>query len=67
MKQAVQSVGGEIIGVVLNNVDLGSDTEYQYYTNYYSYYSPSAIEKSRAEVRLKKGVGDVQETTDEPY
>ena len=42
VKQAVENVGGHIIGVVLNNVDVRSDSQYQYYTSYYTYYAPSA-------------------------
>ncbi len=41
VKQAVENVGGTVLGVVLNNVDVRSDTQYQYYTSYYTYYSPS--------------------------
>ena len=41
VKQAVENVGGHIIGVVLNNVDIRSDSQYQYYTSYYTYYSPN--------------------------
>ena len=41
VKQAVENVGGNIIGVVLNNVDVRSDSQYQYYTSYYTYYAPS--------------------------
>lgn len=41
VKQAVENVGGKVVGVVLNNVDLRSDTQYQYYTSYYTYYSPT--------------------------
>ncbi len=41
VKQAVENVGGKVIGVVLNNVDLTSDSQYQYYTSYYTYYSPT--------------------------
>lgn len=41
VKQAVENVGGNVIGVVLNNVDLRSDSQYQYYTNYYTYYAPA--------------------------
>lgn len=41
VKQAVESVGGNLLGVVLNNVDINSDTQYQYYTSYYTYYSSS--------------------------
>ena len=39
VKHAVDGVGGKVIGVVLNNVDVRSDSTYGYYTNYYSYYS----------------------------
>lgn len=38
VKQAVLNVGGNILGVVLNNVDVRHDQYYEYYTNYYSYY-----------------------------
>lgn len=41
VKQAVENVGGKVIGVVLNNVDLRSDSQYQYYTSYYTYYAPA--------------------------
>lgn len=41
VKHAVENVGGNIIGVVLNNVDVRSDSQYQYYTSYYTYYAPT--------------------------
>ncbi len=41
VKTAVENVGGHVIGVVLNNVDVRSDSQYQYYTSYYTYYSPA--------------------------
>jgi capsular exopolysaccharide synthesis family protein len=41
VKAAVENVGGKVIGVVLNNVDVRSDSQYQYYTSYYTYYAPS--------------------------
>ncbi|MFZ9940848.1 MAG: GumC family protein, partial [Luteolibacter sp.] len=41
VKQAIENVGGNILGVVLNNVDIRSDSQYQYYTSYYTYYAPS--------------------------
>jgi len=41
VKQAVENVGGHVIGVVLNNVDVRSDSHYQYYTSYYTYYAPT--------------------------
>jgi succinoglycan biosynthesis transport protein ExoP len=42
VKQAVLGVGGTLLGVVLNNVDLKHDQNYYYYTNYYGYYSPGS-------------------------
>lgn len=47
VKQAIENVGGNLLGVVLNNVDVRSDSQYQYYTSYYTYYSPTNTEKSR--------------------
>jgi Mrp family chromosome partitioning ATPase len=44
VKQSVENVGGHVIGVVLNNVDIRSDSQYQYYTSYYSYYAPTSSE-----------------------
>lgn len=41
VKQAVENVGGHVIGVVLNNVDVRSDSQYQYYTSYYTYFAPA--------------------------
>ncbi len=38
VKQAILGVGGTVLGVVLNNVDLKHDQNYYYYTNYYGYY-----------------------------
>jgi len=40
LKQAVLGVGGKVLGVVLNNVDLRHDQNYYYYTGYYGYYAP---------------------------
>jgi Mrp family chromosome partitioning ATPase len=42
VKQAILGVGGTLLGVVLNNVDLKHDQNYYYYTNYYGYYSPES-------------------------
>ena len=46
VKQAVETVGGQVIGVVLNNVDIRSDSQYQYYTSYYTYYAPTGDEST---------------------
>ena len=47
VKQAILGVGGTVLGVVLNNVDLKHDQNYYYYTNYYGYYQPRDIEARR--------------------
>ncbi len=45
VKLAVTNVGGTVLGVVLNNVDLRHDPNYYYYTSYYNYYSPGSRTK----------------------
>ena len=48
VKQAILGVGGTLLGVVLNNVDLKHDQNYYYYTNYYGYYTPREKETRRS-------------------
>ncbi|MEM0895415.1 MAG: polysaccharide biosynthesis tyrosine autokinase [Verrucomicrobiota bacterium] len=51
VRQAIENVGGTVLGVVLNNVDVRSDSQYQYYTSYYTYYSPTNTDnKSKSRV-----------------
>lgn len=57
VKQAVENVGGHVIGVVLNNVDIRSDSQYQYYTSYYTYYAPAESQVA-APVAAKKSPGN---------
>ncbi len=38
-KALIEDAGGKIMGLVLNNVDITGDSQYQYYTTYYSYYT----------------------------
>jgi Mrp family chromosome partitioning ATPase len=51
VKQAVLGVGGTVLGVVLNNVDLKHDQNYYYYTNYYGYYQTRDKESRRTRER----------------
>ncbi len=67
-KQMVEKVGGSLLGVVLNNINISQDSYYYYYSGYYyDYYSKreddgSSGKKngekkaagSRAELDLKK-------------
>jgi capsular exopolysaccharide synthesis family protein len=57
VKQAVENVGGNVLGVVLNNVDIRSDSQYSYYTSYYTYYSPTNMPDSAAAGAKKKKRG----------
>src|SRR5207253_11268879 len=54
VKQAILGVGGTVLGVVLNNVDLKHDQNYYYYTSYYGYYRPRQDQAKDA--RQPKGV-----------
>ncbi len=38
-KAVIQNAGGSLMGLVMNNVDISGDTQYQYYTTYYAYYT----------------------------
>jgi polysaccharide biosynthesis transport protein len=51
VKQSVSRVGGNLRGVVLNNVDTKNDDSYSYYSNYNEYYGS----KNRAEAPLAAG------------
>jgi len=66
VKQAVIGVGGSVLGVVLNNVDLKHDQNYYYYTNYYGYYSPREKDNKRrrpqeAAVSTRNGHSDSED------
>jgi capsular exopolysaccharide family len=60
VKQAVVGVGGTVLGVVLNNVDLKHDQNYYYYTSYYGYYhsrtgEPKAARRSKVPTPINNG------------
>jgi polysaccharide biosynthesis transport protein len=67
LKQAVLGVGGKVLGVVLNNVDLRHDQNYYYYTGYYGYYAPRPEgsrgdrSRSRATATASNGASNVEE------
>lgn len=78
VKQAVENVGGTVLGVVLNNVDVRSDSQYQYYTSYYTYYAPSeldregttkapAIESSKPRVKKESSTSEPSNNNDDLY
>ena len=51
VKGAVENVGGRLLGIVLNNVDTKHDSGYQYYTQYYDYYTPDSERKKRKTIK----------------
>ena len=51
VRGAVENVGGHLLGVVLNNVETRHDSGYQYYTQYYDYYTPDAERKKRKSIK----------------
>ncbi len=53
VKMAVENVNGTVLGVVLNNVDIRSDSSYAYATNYYTYYSTDTPNKAEKKARSR--------------
>ncbi len=67
VKQAVLGVGGNVLGVVLNNVDLKHDQNYYYYTNYYGYYQPRDKEGKRSRKKAAATVASNGSSEPEEY
>ena len=63
-KQMIEKVGGNFVGMVLNNINMSQDEGYYYYSGYYHdyYYSRSASEQE-ADAKAgaaKTGEGDTE-------
>ncbi len=55
-KQMVEKVGGRLVGVVLNNINISQDSYYYYYSGYYyGDYSKSADSRPEDELRTVEG------------
>jgi succinoglycan biosynthesis transport protein ExoP len=53
-KQMIEKVGGNLLGIVLNNINMASDENYYYYSGYYyDYYSKN--EESKTDEEKKNG------------
>jgi capsular exopolysaccharide synthesis family protein len=64
-KQMIEKVGGNFIGIVLNNINMSQDEGYYYYSGYYHdyYYSRSASEQeAEAKSAPKPGTTDGGDT-----
>ncbi|PYM15886.1 MAG: capsular biosynthesis protein [Verrucomicrobia bacterium] len=58
-KQMVEKVGGTMLGVVLNNINISQDSYYYYYSGYYyDYYSKREEEPSKNNGEKKKPAGE---------
>lgn len=68
-KTLIQNAGGQLMGLVMNNVDISGDTQYQYYTTYYSYYSKGENRKEPrpSDLKPEKKVVAKVEVEDELY
>jgi capsular exopolysaccharide synthesis family protein len=57
-KQMVEKVGGRLLGVVLNNINISQDSYYYYYSGYYyDYYSKSDESRVPGEKSATTGTG----------
>ena len=56
-KQLVEKVGGHLIGIVLNNINMSQDESYYYYSGYYHDYYSKNEEVAEAEADAKGGNG----------
>lgn len=75
-KSLVQNAGGQLMGLVMNNVDISGDTQYQYYTTYYSYYSkgenrteprPSERKSVKKVTKVASAAVETSESNDDLY
>ena len=66
-KQMVEKVGGNLLGVVLNNINISQDSYYYYYSGYYyDYYEKSNIVKEDKKENDKNGDPKTGQTTKRP-
>ena len=57
-KQMIEKVGGNLVGIVLNNINMSQDESYYYYSGYYHDYYYSRSDESDDKDAPKGGSGD---------
>lgn len=67
VKGAITNVGGNILGVVLNNVDVRHDQHYEYYTSYYNYYHKAARDRPKMRSKERTAAAATDRPTDDAY
>jgi len=65
-KQMIEKVGGNFIGIVLNNINVSQDESYYYYTGYYHDYSSRSEDEQAVPARQQSppddaGGGDIKQ------
>jgi Mrp family chromosome partitioning ATPase len=70
-KQMIQKVGGNLVGLVLNNINMSQDENYYYYSGYYynyynSYGTYSRPEDEPSEKREGSAAANGQQQPKEP-
>jgi polysaccharide biosynthesis transport protein len=64
-KQMIEKVGGNLLGIVLNNINVSQDENYYYYSGYYyDYYTKGEYGEYRS--RDKKGDGEYRSRESKP-
>jgi succinoglycan biosynthesis transport protein ExoP len=62
-KQLIEKVGGNLIGIILNNINMSQDESYYYYSGYYhGYYYYSKNEEEQESGSKKTDSGDTERT-----
>jgi capsular exopolysaccharide synthesis family protein len=66
-KQMIEKVGGNLLGIVLNNINMASDENYYYYSGYYyDYYSKSEDSEPEKSVAGSKSSGKTEQIEIKP-
>ena len=60
-KQMIEKVGGNFVGIVLNNINMSQDEGYYYYSGYYhDYYYSRNPDEQEAETKAAPAAGDAE-------
>jgi Mrp family chromosome partitioning ATPase len=62
-KQLIEKVGGNLVGIVLNNINMSQDESYYYYSGYYHDYYAKNEESEPAEKKSPedKSSGEIKQ------
>jgi capsular exopolysaccharide synthesis family protein len=65
-KQMIEKVGGNLLGIVLNNINMASDENYYYYSGYYYDYYSKNDESKPDEEKGRKNAPEAEEVEIKP-